>query len=223
MSSVTGTVTSCGPSQDISLQYTCTGPSCVDLNGFPNTTCTTDGTTLTCSNNVVCPGPTNYTSQFTLSQTNLIVSLTQNIVLKDFCQDITLISDGTTGGTNATKVDTGPCGPGHSTSSTSSSSSTKTASSSPTLSSSSTYKHRSKHSNPRQLQPLPRKALYVRERNMDTMYANPRQRQPLPLKALYAKERDMDTMYVREKSLLQTLLAPLPPPPSRRQLVRSPS
>src|SRR5450755_3985838 len=65
--------------------------------------------------------------------------------------------------------------------------------------------------NPRQLQPLPRKALYVRERNMDAMYANPRQRQPLPLKALYAKEREMDTMYAREKSLLQTLLAPLPP------------
>jgi len=119
MTSAQGTVTSCGPGQAFSLQFTCAGPSCVDLNGFPNTTCTTDNTTLTCTNGVTCPGPTNYTSNFSFSQSNIIVSQTQTITLKDFCEEIDLTSDGTTGGTNATMVNTGPCGPGSSNSSTS--------------------------------------------------------------------------------------------------------
>jgi hypothetical protein len=124
MTSAQGTVTSCGPSQPFSLQFTCTGPSCAGLNGFPNTTCTTDGDTLTCTNNVICPGSTNYTSDFSLAQSNIIVSQTQRITLEDFCEEIDLASDGTTGGTNATRIDTGSCGPGSSNSSTAITSST---------------------------------------------------------------------------------------------------
>jgi hypothetical protein len=129
MTSAQGTVTSCGPGQAFSLQFTCAGPSCVDLNGFPNTTCTTDNTTLTCTNGVICPRPTNYTSDFSFTQSNIIVSQTQTITLKDFCEEIDLTSDGTTGGTNATMVSTGPCGSGSSNSSTSITTTTSSSSS----------------------------------------------------------------------------------------------
>ena len=84
MTSAQGTVTSCGPGQPFSLQFTCAGRSCVDLNGFPNTTCTTDSTTLTYTNDVIYPRTTNYTSDFSFTQSDNIVSQTQTITLKDF-------------------------------------------------------------------------------------------------------------------------------------------
>jgi hypothetical protein len=121
MTTAKGTVTSCGPGQDYSLDYTCTGPSCTYLDGFPSMTCTTAGDVLSCTNGVVCPGQTNYTSQFTFTQADGPVSQTQLITLRDFCEDITLVSDGSTGGTNASFVSTGDCGPGGSNSSSSSS------------------------------------------------------------------------------------------------------
>ncbi|MCJ1248042.1 hypothetical protein MMC30_005257 [Trapelia coarctata] len=104
MTTATGTFTSCGGGQLFSLTYQCTGPSCTNLNGFPNTTCTTDGTTLQCSNGVTCPGSANYTSTFNFLQENVMV--TSNQVVKTNCGDFTVTSDGTTGGTKISITDT---------------------------------------------------------------------------------------------------------------------
>ncbi|KAI9781269.1 MAG: hypothetical protein M1839_006061 [Geoglossum umbratile] len=120
MTSAQGKLTSCGPGQAFSLQFTCTGPSCIDLKGIPTINCTDDGTTLTCTNGVTCPGPTNYTSNFALTQKDTTISQTQKIILPDLCQEIDLTSDGTARGTNASMVKTGNCGPGNANSSVSS-------------------------------------------------------------------------------------------------------
>jgi hypothetical protein len=99
MTSATGTFTSCGPGQFFSLQFDCTGPSCTSLDGFPRTTCTTNGNTLSCTNGVECSGPTNYTSSFTFTQEDIVVSQRQEIVVSN-CESFVLTSDGTTGGTS---------------------------------------------------------------------------------------------------------------------------
>ncbi|KAI9863286.1 MAG: hypothetical protein M1824_000486 [Vezdaea acicularis] len=131
MTTAKGTFTSCGAGNPFALSFTCTGPSCSDLNGFPGTTCTTDGTTLTCNSGITCAGPTNYTSEFSFSQTGDIVSQSQNVILKD-CGSFTVTSDGTTGGTNVQIIESKTC-PG----SNSSAPSNGTSSSSSSLSSSS--------------------------------------------------------------------------------------
>lgn len=143
MTTLNGTLTTCGPGQYFSLQFTCNGPSCAGLSGFPNTTCTADATNtiLTCSNGVTCPGPTNYTANFNLSQTTDLVTQSQQILLPDFCEEIDVTSNGTTGGVNAQMIITGSCGPptgnntlpsGSSTSSSSTTSSVASSSSSST-------------------------------------------------------------------------------------------
>jgi hypothetical protein len=120
-----GTFTSCGPGQDFGYQFVCNGPSCDELANFPGTTCISDPTsnTLSCNNGVTCLGPSNYTASFNLSQATSLVSLSQLIVLPDFCEDITVTSSGTTGGVNASLIVTGPCGPGGNATAASSSSS----------------------------------------------------------------------------------------------------
>lgn len=112
-SSATGTFTHCGPGQPFALDFTCTGPSCSALTGFPNTTCTTGGdSVLSCTNSVTCTGPTNYTSEFSFSQKDVIVSQKQKVTVD--CGEFELSSDGTTGGTKFKVLDTKECASGSS-------------------------------------------------------------------------------------------------------------
>ncbi|OCK75853.1 hypothetical protein K432DRAFT_396920 [Lepidopterella palustris CBS 459.81] len=113
MTTLNGKLTTCGPGQYFSLQFTCNGPSCAGLTGFPNTTCVADATNtnVICSNGVTCPGPANYTTNFNLSQTTGRATQSYQILLPDFCEEIDATSDGTTNGINAHMIITGPCGP----------------------------------------------------------------------------------------------------------------
>ena len=106
-SSASGTFTHCGPGQYFALDFTCTGPSCSALTGFPNTTCTTTGSVLSCTNGVTCTGPTNYTSEFGFTQKDVIVSQTHKVAVD--CGEFEVSSDGTTGGTKSKVLDTKEC------------------------------------------------------------------------------------------------------------------
>ncbi len=109
MTTAEGSFTICGPDQPFALQYTCTGTSCSGLDSFPNTTCTTSGTTLTCSNGVTCSGPSNFTADFTLTQPIKAVVQTWDLKLTDLCTTIEFNSNGTTSGFTSIKKDTGGC------------------------------------------------------------------------------------------------------------------
>jgi hypothetical protein len=80
MTSANGTYTDCGD-DNFALSFTCTGPSCSGLQGFPlNVTCTNlSSTSIQCSNGITCQNPSNFTSIFSFYQNNLTTSQTQNI------------------------------------------------------------------------------------------------------------------------------------------------
>lgn len=109
MTTVNGTYKACGT--DASLTYTCTGPNCDILNGYPSMTCTTNGDVLSCNNGVTCAGPSNYTDVFTLSQPDIKVTSSDNIILSDLCEEIIYTSDGTQAGTDCHGVEMGNCTP----------------------------------------------------------------------------------------------------------------
>jgi hypothetical protein len=92
MTTAQGTFKGCGDS--FSLLYTCSGPSCDFLNGFPGTTCQTSGSNLTCTNGISCNGTAIYTSDFTYTESNVLVSQTQNVDVGD-CGKFIIESDGT--------------------------------------------------------------------------------------------------------------------------------
>jgi hypothetical protein len=101
-----GTFRTCGEGS-FSLTYTCSGPSCTYLNGFPNTTCTTSGSVLSCSNGVTCDATDyTYTSDFTYNQEQSLVTQTQNVQL-GICGNFIISSDGTPGGTTSEVTDPG--------------------------------------------------------------------------------------------------------------------
>lgn len=79
-------------SGNVSIQVTCTGPSCASLEEIPGVTCANDTTSFKCSNSVVCNGASNLTSSFSMQQLNLTVSQTQNISIGD--QQFILTSTG---------------------------------------------------------------------------------------------------------------------------------
>lgn len=108
MTTITGKLTSCGPTEYFSLTYTCTGPNCSNLNGFPNTTCTTDGTTLSCTNGVTCGETGSYTSEFSYKQDKVVVANIHTVDMGD-CGSFVVNSDGTTGGTTSSVTDAGSC------------------------------------------------------------------------------------------------------------------
>ncbi|KAF4633391.1 hypothetical protein G7Y89_g4732 [Cudoniella acicularis] len=60
---------------DLALSYTCSGPSCIGIGDFADTTCTGDGTiSLSCSNAIVCEGPPLFSSTFYLNQQGNVIS-----------------------------------------------------------------------------------------------------------------------------------------------------
>lgn len=60
---------SCGKDGLYSFHFTCTGPDCSILEGFPVATCTTEGEALTCDNGVTCDEQTALlVSEFTYTQ-----------------------------------------------------------------------------------------------------------------------------------------------------------
>jgi hypothetical protein len=73
MSLITSWSTSCGLQDAYALNFTCSGPGCDLLASFPNVTCTTSGSTLTCSNNVRCTGTSDFQDYaiWSLDGTNL--------------------------------------------------------------------------------------------------------------------------------------------------------
>lgn len=76
MSLITSWSTSCGLQDAYALNFTCSGPGCDFLASFPNVTCTTSGSTLTCSNNVRCTGTPDFQDYaiWSLDGTNLTYS-----------------------------------------------------------------------------------------------------------------------------------------------------
>src|SRR5579859_4852183 len=97
MTTLNGTLTSCGSGKWFHVDYVCVGADCSTLIGYPNITCTYYGSKYTCSNHVSCSAVSNYTTQFsfikqrnTISHTQKITSMGCNYVLK---------SNGTTAGT----------------------------------------------------------------------------------------------------------------------------
>src|SRR5436190_11533730 len=54
MTSVKGTFTYCGFGKEPAIDLSCTGTACDALQGFPDTTCTTSGSAVTCTNGVKC-------------------------------------------------------------------------------------------------------------------------------------------------------------------------
>ena len=103
-SSATGTFTSCGFGQPFSLSFTCTGADCDLFDDFPGVNCTTEGTTLSCSNGVLCPSPSNYTSTFTVSESQNAVTQFMQISLGDFCTVFNVTNNGTQSGVSVNSV-----------------------------------------------------------------------------------------------------------------------
>jgi hypothetical protein len=88
MTSMNGTYIDCGYGKDFSIVIACTGPGCEALQTFPVLQCNnnTADTGMQCSNGVTCAGATNYTSLFSLTQSeqpNQNLSLVQNITIGD--------------------------------------------------------------------------------------------------------------------------------------------
>ena len=80
MTSANGTYIDCGD-DNFALSFTCSGPSCSGLQGFPlNVTCTNlSSTSIQCSNGITCQNPSKFTSIFSFNQNNLTTSQNQNI------------------------------------------------------------------------------------------------------------------------------------------------
>jgi len=79
-------------SGNVSIQVTCTGPSCTGLEDIPGVTCTNDIASLRCTNNVVCEGTSNLTSVFSIQQKNLTIFQNQKISIAG--QEYSLIGTG---------------------------------------------------------------------------------------------------------------------------------
>jgi hypothetical protein len=54
MTTVNGTLAYCGFGQQAAIKLTCVGQHCDGLTDFPDTTCSTSGSTMTCTNDVEC-------------------------------------------------------------------------------------------------------------------------------------------------------------------------
>ena len=110
MTSANGTYIDCGD-DSIALSFTCTGPSCIGLQGFPlNVTCTNlSSTSIQCSNGITCQNPSNFTSIFSFNQNNLTTSQTQNITTGG--KSYILTDQGTPNSTTVTQTSSGSTSP----------------------------------------------------------------------------------------------------------------
>ena len=79
-------------SGNVSIQITCTGPSCTGLEDIPGVICTNNTASLRCTNNVVCKGASNLTSVFSIQQKNLTIFQNQKISIAG--QEYSLIGTG---------------------------------------------------------------------------------------------------------------------------------
>src|SRR5277367_4465836 len=82
MTTANGTYADCGMGL-FHVSITCAGPSCEALNDFTNLTCTSENSITTCTNDVVCATPSNFTSQFSISQPSMNTSCVQRLTIDD--------------------------------------------------------------------------------------------------------------------------------------------
>lgn len=79
-----GTYADCGYGMPVSLILTCNGPSCSSLSSsFPALICTSDATSSNCNNQVTCPGPANFVSNFTITQQGSSLTSQQHLTIDD--------------------------------------------------------------------------------------------------------------------------------------------
>ena len=106
MTSANGTYIDCG-NDDFAVSFSCTGPSCSGLQGFPlNIACTNlSSTSVQCSNGITCQNPSNFTSIFSFYQNNLTTSQTQNITTGG--KSYMLTDQGTPNSTTVTQTSSG--------------------------------------------------------------------------------------------------------------------
>jgi hypothetical protein len=84
----------CNTGQIFSLAMTCAGPSCSSIFKGSNLTCTNhDSESWQCNNGVVCSGGVDFSSSFSIVQSNETVRQTQNVSLNG--TDIVFQQDGT--------------------------------------------------------------------------------------------------------------------------------
>ena len=101
MTTLSGSLHSCGTGT-FSTSITCTGSTCGKLENIPGITCTNaSSTSMTCTNNIACNGPSAVISSFSMQQKGLSISQAHNVAIGN--QTFTLTS---TGGTNFTATNT---------------------------------------------------------------------------------------------------------------------
>lgn len=101
MTTINGSFASCGLGQWFSLEYDCTGSDCSTLEGFPNVTCESNGSSYSCSNRVNCPASTNYTTKFSFSKQGNTITQTEEVTVMG-CHFL-VSTNGTAAGTVATQ------------------------------------------------------------------------------------------------------------------------
>jgi hypothetical protein len=76
------TYANCGFGQPFSFEITCSGPSCDGLKDIPHLNCSTiDPATLHCTNGITCQDPSNFTSSFSLHESDATLTGAHNLTI----------------------------------------------------------------------------------------------------------------------------------------------
>src|SRR4051812_40517573 len=91
-----GSIAYCSPI-GYAISYTCSGPSCSFLEGFPIVACTDNASTTSCTNGLTCPAGS-FAGDFRVQQTASAVTLESILDMGD-CGSLRITSDGRPAGT----------------------------------------------------------------------------------------------------------------------------